>query len=178
MYRPVSVITSGVLVGRVVEVKPHPNADLIRIAKVDLGIGEPVQIVFGGPPNVREGDLVPVAPPRSRLPGGKKMRRRRYRGESSEGMLCSLVELGWDPNAPEEVARLRNVTPGTSLDNVTEWRALTINTASKTDSEPDREVQLRPGITKDVITAEGGNRSEGWLRGATPPLPTASHAIM
>ena len=118
MYRPVSVITFGVVVGRVVEVNPHPNADVIRLAQVDLGNGELVQIVFGGPPNVREGSLVPVAPPGSRVPSlRRKMRRRRYRGESSHGMLCSLAELGWNPDGPDEVALLRNVTPGASLDN-------------------------------------------------------------
>lgn len=119
----------GVVVGRVVEVKPHPNADSIRLAWVDLGIGEPVQIVFGGPPNVHEGDLVAVAPPGSRLPGREKtqkIRRRHYRGESSYGMLCSLAELGWSSNAPDEVALLRNVTPGESLDKVTatDWQSL------------------------------------------------------
>ena len=132
-------ITSGVVVGRVVEVKRHPNADRIRLALVDLGIGEPVQIVFGGPPNVHEGDLVPVAPPGSRLPNKlHEMRRRRYRGESSYGMLCSLAELGWNPDAPDEVALLRNVTPGDSLDKVTDTdlKSLVINTTSASDSNP------------------------------------------
>ena len=50
MYCPVPVgITSGVVVGRIVGVRPHPNADSIRLAWVDLGIGEPVQIVFWWP---------------------------------------------------------------------------------------------------------------------------------
>jgi phenylalanyl-tRNA synthetase beta chain len=132
-------ITSGVVVGRVVKVKRHPNADRIRLALVDLGIGEPVQIVFGGPPNVHEGDLVPVAPPGSRLPNKlHEMRRRRYRGESSYGMLCSLAELGWNPDAPDEVALLRNVTPGDSLDKVTgtDLKSMVINATSASDSNP------------------------------------------
>lgn len=141
LYCPVPVITSGLdnkvpsglVVGRVVEVKPHPNADHIRLAWVDLGIGAHVQIVFGGPDNVREGDLVPAAPPGSRLPTrSKKMRRRRYRGESSYGMLCSLAELGWNPEADDEVALLHNVSPGDSLDDVTgmDWKSLVIETSA------------------------------------------------
>lgn len=159
MYCPVSVeITSGVVVGRVVEVMPHPNADRIRLARVDLGIGEPVQIVFGGPPNVREGDLVPVAPPGSRLPGltkMHKMRRRRYRGESSYGMLCSLAELGWNSNSPDEVARLHNVTPGDSLDTVTatDWQSLVIDTTSTHGFTPIHEAPLLPRMAQGPVTA-------------------------
>lgn len=108
--------TEGVVAGRVLAVNPHPNADFIRLATVDLGRGQAVQIVFGGPPIVRSGHLVPVAVPGARLPGVKKMRRRNYRGQSSYGMLCSLAELGWDPAGPDEVALLRNVQPGDSLD--------------------------------------------------------------
>lgn len=142
---PVGVI-SGVVVGRVVKVKPHPNADRIRLAWVDLGIGDAVQIVFGGPPNVHEGDLVPVAPPGSRLPGPDKMhkmRRRRYRGQSSHGMLCSLAELGWNPDANDEVALLCNVRPGESLDRITgtDWKALVIDTTSTSDADALRDAQ-------------------------------------
>jgi phenylalanyl-tRNA synthetase beta chain len=119
-------------------VRDHPNAEHIWLAFVDLGNGAPVQIVFGGQRKVSEDDLVPVAPPGSRLsPEAKKMRRRRYRGESSHGMLCSLAELGWAPESDEEVALLRDVTPGESLDDVTaadDWKSLVINVPSTSDS--------------------------------------------
>lgn len=156
MYDPIPVITSGVVVGQVVEVKPHPNADRIRLAQVDLGSGETVQIVFGGPPIVNAKHLVPVAPPGSRLPTkGKKMRRRRYRGESSHGMLCSLAELGWDPGAPDEVALLRNVKPGESLDDVTAtgWQSLVINT--RNISEPVPDAPLLPSMAQEPVAAQG-----------------------
>jgi tRNA-binding EMAP/Myf-like protein len=159
VYCPVTVrITCGVVVGRIVAVKPHPNADSIRLARVDLGIGEPVQIVFGGPPNVREGDLVPVAPPGSRIPGPNKMhkmRRRHYRGESSYGMLCSLAELGWNADGPDEVARLRNVTPGDSLDKIgeTDWQSLVINTTITSDSNPILGTKPLPRMAQDRNTA-------------------------
>jgi tRNA-binding EMAP/Myf-like protein len=118
----VAVITSGAVVGRVVKVEDHPRAQRIRLAHVDLGdSGGPVQIVFGGPPVVNPENLVAVAPPGARVfstGATKKMRRRSYRGESSYGMLCSLDELGWAVGAPDEVAILRNVRAGDSLDGL------------------------------------------------------------
>lgn len=125
--RELVTTTEGVVAGRVLAVNPHPNADLIRLATVDLGRGQAVQIVFGGPPIVRPGDLVPVAPPGARLPGVKKMRRRKYRGQSSYGMLCSLAEIGWDPKGPDEVALLRDVRPGDVLDGYAwDWWTIVI----------------------------------------------------
>ena len=115
----------GVVAGRVVEVRNHPNADRIRIAIVDINAGKPLHIVFGGPPIVTPGCIVPVAPPGSRIgPEKKKMRRRNYRGMFSEGMLCSLAELGWDASGPDEVAILKDVDPGASIDGFAagKWR--------------------------------------------------------
>jgi len=121
--------TKGVVVGRVVKVRPHPDGDYIWLANLDIGTdGEP-QIVWGGAPIVEEGDLVPVARLGAWLPATKdkrdryKIRRRHYRGELSEGMLCSLAELGWDPSVTDRVARLNSsagLCPGDSLDDVGE----------------------------------------------------------
>ena len=126
------IITRGAVVGRVLEVNDHPHADRIWLAVVDLGVGPMTQIVFGGQYKVKSGDLVPVALPGARtvvrLPGQlsvlrvKKIRRRRYRGEQSNGMLCSLDELGWLVGGPDEVAVLRGLLPGESLDNITRDR--------------------------------------------------------
>jgi tRNA-binding EMAP/Myf-like protein len=102
----------------VIEVGTHPRGDHIWLAAVDLGEGQKVQIVWGGEPVVRAGDLVPVAPPGSRV-HGKKMRRRNYRGQSSFGMLCSLAELGWNPDVKDRVALLSStvgLSSGDSLD--------------------------------------------------------------
>ncbi len=99
----------------------------IWLADLDIGTDYRPQIVWGGEPIVAEGDLVPVAPPGARLPAtaGKratcKIRRRHYRGEISEGMLCSLAELGWDLSVTDRVALLENsagLKPGDSLDDV------------------------------------------------------------
>jgi tRNA-binding EMAP/Myf-like protein len=117
-------------VGRVVDVRKHPNGDRIWLADVDLGRGDPVQIVFGGTLVIPRDSLVPVAPPGSRL-HGVKMRRRRYRGQSSHGMLCSLAELGWDPTVQDRVAILTasaHLQPGTSLDGrADDWKSIILN---------------------------------------------------
>lgn len=105
--------------GRVVKVRPHPFGDKIWLADVEIGRDYQPQIVWGGLPIVNPGDLVPVAPPGSWLPLGK-MRRRRYRGEVSEGMFCSLAELGWDLSITDRVALFdedAGLIPGESLDS-------------------------------------------------------------
>jgi tRNA-binding EMAP/Myf-like protein len=128
--------TQGIVVGRVVNVRNHPNGDRIWLADVDLGRGgEPVQIVFGGKRGViQPKSLVPVAPPGSRL-HGVKMRRRRYRGQASYGMLCSLAELGWDPAVKDRVARLApsaHLKPGTRLDDrANDWQSIILNPRSQ-----------------------------------------------
>jgi tRNA-binding EMAP/Myf-like protein len=106
----------GVVAGKVIEVSVHPNGEYIRLATVDIGPIK-VQVVFGGPAVVAAGDLVPVALPGVRLPGRKKMRRTKFRGEVSHGMFCSTSELGWEADGPDEVALLKpdGLEPGSSL---------------------------------------------------------------
>ncbi len=82
-----------VVTARVLEVRPHPNADRLRLCTVDAGDGEPVQVVCGAP-NVEAGASYPFAPVGAVLPGGVKIRKAKLRGESSLGMLCSARELG------------------------------------------------------------------------------------
>jgi phenylalanyl-tRNA synthetase beta chain len=82
-----------VLIARVAEVRPHPNADRLRVCTVDAGTGEPLQVVCGAP-NVEAGRFYPFAPVGATLPGGMEIKQAKLRGESSEGMLCSARELG------------------------------------------------------------------------------------
>ena len=82
----------GVVVGEVLEVTPHPDADRLRICRVAAG-GEPVQVVCGAP-NVRPGLRAPFAVVGARLPDGTRIRKARLRGVESCGMLCSARELG------------------------------------------------------------------------------------
>ncbi len=86
---------SNVVVGRIVSMEKHPNSDHMWVCQLDVGRDEPVQIVTGAW-NVHVGDLVPVALHKSTLPGGKKIEKGNLRGVKSNGMLCSLKELGLD----------------------------------------------------------------------------------
>lgn len=86
---------SKVVVGKVLSVVPHENSDHLVVCKVDVGHASPdvLQIVTGAS-NVREGDFVPVAMDGSTLPNGVKIKKGKLRGVESNGMLCSLGELG------------------------------------------------------------------------------------
>lgn len=85
----------NVVVGRIRKMERHPDSDHMWVCRVDVGQNEPVQIVTGAW-NIHEGDLVPVALHKALLPGGKKIERGKLRGILSDGMLCSLSELGLD----------------------------------------------------------------------------------
>ncbi len=92
----VEEITTGwtdVVVGRVVRIEAHPNADAVRVTHVDLGDGDLQQIICGAW-NFDEGAVVPVAVPGAVLPGGFEIGTRAIRGVESHGMICSERELG------------------------------------------------------------------------------------
>ena len=92
-YEPMDKEIKNVVVGKVVSIVRHENSDHMWICQVDVGQDEPVQIVTGAQ-NVHEGDLVPAALHNSWLPGGIHITKGKLRGEKSNGMLCSLKELG------------------------------------------------------------------------------------
>ena len=113
----------NVVVGRVISIVRHQNSDHMWICQVDVGQAEPVQIVTGAQ-NVHQGDLVPVALHNSWLPGGVHITKGKLRGERSNGMLCSLKELGLTlgdfPYAEEDgIWILReDCQPGDDIDTV------------------------------------------------------------
>ena len=92
-YERLDAELRNVVVGRVVSITRHTNSDHMWVCQIDVGAGEPEQIVTGAQ-NVHEGDLVPVAQHNSWLPGGVHITKDKLRGEVSNGMLCSLKELG------------------------------------------------------------------------------------
>jgi phenylalanyl-tRNA synthetase beta chain len=126
----------GVVIGRVIEIRPHPRRDLIWLSMVDIGASCKPQIVWGGIRILKAGSLVPVARPGTWLPPTAdkttpyKVRRRRYAGEISEGMLCSLAELGWDTSVTDWVALpdpSANLEAGQSLEAWSDdWPAIAL----------------------------------------------------
>lgn len=83
----------GIVVGKILSVVPHPDSDHMVICQVEVGGERPLQIVTGAQ-NVKEGDLVPCCTDGALLPDGKTIKTGKLRGVLSEGMLCSLGELG------------------------------------------------------------------------------------
>ncbi len=90
---PAAAVFSGVVVGQVVAMQPHPDADRLRVCQVEVGEAEPLQIVCGAS-NVRIGLKIPAALIGAVLPGDFKIKKSKLRGEESFGMLCSEKELG------------------------------------------------------------------------------------
>ncbi len=86
---------SGVIVGKVTDIVRHEDSDHMWLCTMDVGREKPITIVTGAQ-NVRAGDLVPVAADGATLPGGKTIKTGKLRGVESQGMLCSLSELGLD----------------------------------------------------------------------------------
>ncbi|MDR1100803.1 MAG: phenylalanine--tRNA ligase subunit beta [Clostridiales bacterium] len=92
----------NVVLGRITEVKPHPNADKLVICHVDVGRIKPLQIVTGSP-RMEKGQLVPVALDGATLPNGTKIKKGMLREVESEGMLCSEEELFLDAPPSEHI---------------------------------------------------------------------------
>ncbi|MGX9463075.1 phenylalanine--tRNA ligase subunit beta [Shewanella sp. A14] len=92
---PVAAEFSGVIIGEVVECGQHPDADKLRVTKINVGTDELIDIVCGAP-NCRLGLKVAVAMVGAVLPGDFKIKKAKLRGQPSMGMLCSYGELGID----------------------------------------------------------------------------------
>ncbi|MBE9047565.1 phenylalanine--tRNA ligase subunit beta [Pleurocapsales cyanobacterium LEGE 10410] len=103
----------GVVVGKVLERSPHPNADKLSVCKVDVGGDEPLNIVCGAS-NVRADIFVPVATVGTYLPAiDLKLKPTKLRGEPSEGMICSLTELGLEKESSGiHIFAEDNIKPG------------------------------------------------------------------
>ena len=117
---PAAPMFSGVVVGQVRAVQPHPNADKLRVCQVDVGQSELLQIVCGAP-NVIEGMSVPCAvvgaelPPQQEGQGAFRIGTAKMRGVNSQGMLCSARELGLSADHAGLLALQGAPKPGTDL---------------------------------------------------------------
>ena len=111
---PVGQPLDRVVVGHVLEVRRHPDADRLSICRVELGAGAPVDIVCGAP-NVRAGGRYPAALPGAVLPGGAAIRATTIRGQASAGMLCSGREIGLDGQVDGLIALDGDAVPGASV---------------------------------------------------------------
>lgn len=103
---------TDIVVGRVVSATPHPDSDHLWITRVDAGAADLLDVVCGAP-NVEQGVKYPFAPVGAVLPGGLKIERRKIRGQSSTGMLCSARELGLGLDHDGILALDTEAAPGT-----------------------------------------------------------------
>jgi phenylalanyl-tRNA synthetase beta chain len=145
---------SGVVVGRVVEKQPHPNADKLSVCQVDIGASETLNIVCGAG-NVRADIYVPVATTGTYLPNiDLKIKPAKLRGIPSQGMICSLKELGLPTDVdgihifPQENLQLgSDVRPLLGLDDVILDVTATANRA---------DALSMVGIAREVAALTGG----------------------
>jgi phenylalanyl-tRNA synthetase beta chain len=111
---PLHLELGDVVVAQVEEVRPHPNADRLRLCIVNQGNGERRHVVCGAT-NVEAGRKYPFAPVGAILPGGLRIEERKLRGETSEGMLCSARELGLGQDHEGIWELQTDAPPGTRL---------------------------------------------------------------
>ncbi len=194
---PVASDFSGVVVAKIVEAVQHPNADRLRVCKVDVGTGELLQIVCGAP-NAAAGMKVPCAKLGAVLPGDFRIKAAKLRGVESSGMLCSAKELGVSDSHEGLLALSDDAVLGM---DIREALALddTLFTVKLTPNRPDclsllgvarevaaltgstlRQPEIEPVVamhdaTRDVVleAADGCPRYFGRvLRGVDPTRPT------
>lgn len=138
---PVAAEFSGVVVGEVLEMEKHPDADKLRVCKVAVGEAEPLQIVCGAS-NVRVGLKIPAALCGAVLPGDFKIKKSKLRGVESFGMLCSEKELGLADDAQGLMELAADAPVGT---NIRDYLQLNDNVL---------EVDLTPNRA-DCLSVEG-----------------------
>src|SRR5690606_8103240 len=114
---------SGVVVGKILSCEQHPDADKLKLTKVDIGEAEPLQIVCGAP-NVAAGQKVPVATIGTTLYDEKgaawDIRKSKIRGESSHGMICAEDELGLGKGHDGIMVLDQDLKPGTPVAEIFE----------------------------------------------------------
>ncbi len=140
----------GCVVGRVVEVSPHPSADRLSICRVD--VGDSIREIVCGAPNVRPGMVAPVALPGGRLPDGTVIGRAEIRGVVSCGMLLSERELGISDEAAGIMELDGDLEPGGDLSAALEVED-TVLVLEITPNRPDCLSML--GVAREVAALTG-----------------------
>ena len=153
---------TDVVVGRLLDVQRHPNADTLWLTKVDVGEPEPLEIVCGAQ-NLEVGQLVPAARVGAVLPGDRRIERSKIRGVVSDGMLCSAIELrlGTDAEGIHILGHGDEIALGTPLADLVGETVLDV------DVKPNRG---------DALSLVGLAREIAAFTGAELRLPPAEVA--
>ncbi|MCB2147027.1 MAG: phenylalanine--tRNA ligase subunit beta [Deltaproteobacteria bacterium] len=139
-----------VVVGQVVEVLPHPNADRLNLCRVDDGSG--IVPVVCGAPNVTAGVSAPLARVGTRLPDGTLLAKTVIRGETSEGMLCSEIELGLGLDGSGIMLLEGDFQPGLSLKSALDLFDYTLE-IGLTPNRPDCLSMM--GVAREIAAIQG-----------------------
>ena len=147
----------GIVVAKVLALRPHPDADRIQLVDVDDGTGNPRQVCCGAF-NMQVGDLVPLATDGAVVAGGLKIKRRKLRGEWSEGMLCSAEELELPDSSAEGEDPGILILPGTAElgNDVAEALALEHDVLFDLEVNPNRpDAMSVAGVARDLAARLG-----------------------
>jgi phenylalanyl-tRNA synthetase beta chain len=148
---PAGALFSGVVIGEVLSIQQHPDADRLKVCMVNVGLGESLQIVCGAS-NVRLGLKVPAALIGAVLPGDFKIKQSKLRGVESSGMLCSEKELG----IADDASGLMELLPDAPIGiDIREYLAL---------NDSIIEIDLTPNRA-DCLSVEGIAREIALLNG-------------
>jgi phenylalanyl-tRNA synthetase beta chain len=163
---------ASVVVGQVVEAGAHPDSDHLWVTKVDAGTGELLDVVCGAP-NVKVGAKYPFAAAGTTLPGGLKLEKRKIRGATSNGMLCSARELALGTDHEGILELETALPPGTPF-----LEAMPAgDTRIVIDVTPNRpDLLSHLGIAREIAAATGGRAELPALDGASASVPTLARA--
>ena len=158
-----------IVVARVVEAGRHPDSDHLWVTKVDAGTGALLDVVCGAP-NVAAGKLYPFAPTGTTMPNGLKIERRRIRGQTSNGMLCSPRELGLGDDHEGILELSVDAAPGTPF--------LKVMPAGDTklviDVMPNRpDLLSHLGVAREIAAAVDSPLTLPTIDGADVAIPAA-----
>ncbi len=157
---------AGVVVAEVLDVRPHPNADRLRVCTVSAGSSEPLVVVCGAP-NVRQGMKAALATPGVELPNGVKLERATIRGVESHGMLCSALELGLGEASDGILVLPADATAGMALDRYLELPDAVFDL----DLTPNRgDCFSVLGIARDVSALTGAALANTRSRTVPPQI--------
>lgn len=137
----------NVVIGKVLQVEKHPNADKLTVCKVNAGTGTELNIICGAP-NVAKDQIVPVAMVGADLPNGLRIRKAKIRGIESEGMICSEQELGISENADGIWVLSPDLTIGKPLAEALNFETDFILDIAITPNRPDGLGHI--GIAREV----------------------------
>jgi phenylalanyl-tRNA synthetase beta chain len=163
---------ASIVVGQVIEAGPHPDSDHLWVTKVDAGKGELLDVVCGAP-NVTVGAKYPFAAAGTTLPGGLKLEKRKIRGATSNGMLCSARELALGTDHEGILELQTDLPPGTPfLEAVPAGDTRIV--VDVTPNRPDLLSHL--GLAREIAAVTGGSANLPAIDGANATVPAPVRA--